>query len=102
MNNILSAFLKKRVKHTLELKRQYKAVFDFEKTPVQTVMADLREFASPDLLEGLSSPIDPIALGVKIGREQVLKRIFEMLNISPEDINNAIIRGENNDANDEY
>lgn len=102
MNAVISFFLKKRVKHSLDLKRQYKAVFDLTKPQVQTVMADLREFCDPDLLEGAGAPIDPIALGVKIGREQVTKRIFEMLNISEQDINNAIIRGENYNGTDEY
>ena len=89
--SILARFLRRRVKNTLELKKNYKVVFDLKKTEVKNVMADLREFCSPDLLEGCGTPVDPVVLGVRIGREQVIKRIFEMLHIDQQDINNAII-----------
>ena len=100
MSSILD-FLRKYVENTLELKRNYKAVFDLKSPAARIVLADLREFGGPDLLEGCGAPVDPIALGVKIGREQVVKRIFEMMNITETDINNAIIRGERN-GTDEY
>lgn len=96
---MISKFLSK-LKNSLELKRMYQQTFDLKKDCARYVLADIRDFCSPDIVAGTGNPIDPIALGIKIGREQVAKRIFEKLKINEIDIDNSILRGENYERTD--
>jgi hypothetical protein len=77
----------------LQLKACYKTVFDLEKFNVQAVIADLEDFAGRNAAEYAGRPMDTHYMAYLLGRKSVVDHIYEMREITAQDVENEIEHG---------